>query len=136
LGIVSQTTQPPARVARLVEAIRETYPEAEVRWIDTVCAPTRERQEAVRRLAREVEAVVVVGGRNSNNTGELARTCEAEGAAVIRVEHASELRPHWFMGLRHVGVTAGTSTPDSVVDEVRGWLEALEPAGAEVSLAC
>ena len=123
LGVVSQTTQPLEFVLRMVDRIRAAYPEAEVKFADTVCQPTKERQQAARRLAASCEAVVVIGGRNSNNTRQLVRTCEAEGARVYHVERAEELRPEWFTGLQTVGITAGTSTPDEVIAAVRETLE-------------
>lgn len=119
LGVVCQTTQPPDLVQETVERIRLAYPEAEVRFVDTVCQPTRERQAAARRLASRCPVVIVVGGRGSNNTRQLVRACEAEGARAYQVEHAGELREAWFRGVERVGLTAGTSTPDDVVESVR-----------------
>jgi len=125
LGFVSQTTQPLELVLDLVDRVRTALPEAEVKFADTVCAPTKERQLAARRLAASCEAVVVVGGRNSNNTRQLVRTCEAGGARAYQVERAEDLHPEWFEGIETVGLTAGTSTPDEVIDAVRSALEAL-----------
>jgi 4-hydroxy-3-methylbut-2-enyl diphosphate reductase len=133
LGVVSQTTQPLDSVLALVEAMRAAFPQAEVRFCDTVCRPTKERQSAARRLAAVCEVVIVVGGRNSNNTRQLARACEAEGARAYQVEDARELLPEWLDGARTVGLTAGTSTPDDVIREVHRAL--LEIAGAELSAA-
>jgi 4-hydroxy-3-methylbut-2-en-1-yl diphosphate reductase len=118
IGVVSQTTQPLDFVLGLVDALRTAFPAAEVRFRDTVCQPTKDRQAAARRLASACEVVVVVGGRNSNNTGQLVRACELEGARAYQVERAADLRPEWFLGVRTAGLTAGTSTPDPVIDEV------------------
>jgi 4-hydroxy-3-methylbut-2-en-1-yl diphosphate reductase len=128
LGIVSQTTQPIDFVLEIVRRIRETYPDAEVRFFDTVCQPTKDRQAAARRLAAACEVVVVVGGRNSNNTRQLARTCGAEGARVYQIERPEELQPDWFAGVETVGLTAGTSTPDEIIEAVG---RALQEIGAE-----
>lgn len=133
LGIVSQTTQPLDYVHALVDQIRATFPEAEVRFVDTVCAPTKERQQAARRLATECGVVIVIGGRSSNNTRQLVRTCEAEGARAYQVEGAQDLRADWLMGVEAVGLTAGTSTPDEVIDEVYQAL--LRFAGREMPVA-
>jgi 4-hydroxy-3-methylbut-2-enyl diphosphate reductase len=119
IGVISQTTQPLSFVLEMVDAIRAAFPEAEVRFRDTVCQPTKDRQTAARRLAAECEVVVVVGGRNSNNTRQLLRTCEAEGAFAYQVERAADLRPEWFAGVERVGLTAGTSTPDETIESVR-----------------
>jgi 4-hydroxy-3-methylbut-2-enyl diphosphate reductase len=125
LGVVAQTTQPLDRVLDLVAAIRERFPAADVRFIDTVCQPTKDRQEALRRLAAECDVVVVVGGPESNNSRKLTDLAQRLGRPAHQVAGASELRREWFAGVRLVGVTAGTSTPDRVIDEVRVWLEAL-----------
>lgn len=122
LGIVSQTTQPLDFVLRLVDCIRAACPDAEVRFIDTVCQPTKERQSAARRLASECPVVIVIGGRNSNNTRQLLRACEAQGARAYQVETAADLRPEWLSGTEMVGLTAGTSTPDEVIEEVHSAL--------------
>jgi len=125
IGVVSQTTQPLDFVLEMVDRVRQAFPEAEVRFCDTVCQPTKERQAAARRLASDCEAVVVVGGRSSNNTRQLVRACEAEGARAYQVECAADLRPEWLEGVRTVGLTAGTSTPDEVIAEVHRALLAL-----------
>lgn len=121
-GIVSQTTQPIARVRHLVALIRAQFPEAEVRFRDTVCQPTKQRQSAAVQLAQECDLVIVIGGANSNNTRELVRTCSEHCARVHHVQHASELRPEWFTDVTRVGITAGTSTPDSTIAQVEQWL--------------
>ena len=118
LGVVSQTTQPLGKVERLVEVIRRARPGVSVRFVDTVCQPTKDRQEAMDALCRECEVVVVVGGRNSNNTRELVVRAASLGAVAHHVETADELRCEWFEGVECVGVTAGTSTLDETVDAV------------------
>ncbi len=135
LGIVSQTTQPPDLVCELVAAVRASYPDAEVRHLDTACQPTKERQEAARRLGFQCEVVIVVGGRNSNNTRHLVKTCEAGGARAYQVESADDLRSEWLAGVKMVGLTAGTSTPDEVIDAVhKALLQAADP-GVRAQLA-
>lgn len=122
LGVVSQTTQPLEFVLQIVDRIRASFPESEVRFVDTVCQPTKERQSAARRLASLCPVVIVIGGRNSNNTRQLVRTCEAEGARAYQVESAAELRPEWFLDIDTVGLTAGTSTPDEAIQAVHDAL--------------
>jgi len=118
LGVVSQTTQPIDHVLGMVDAMRAALPEAEVRFRDTVCQPTKDRQTAARRLAASCDVVIVVGGRGSNNTRQLVRTCEAESARAYQVEGAAELREEMLHGAARVGLTAGTSTPDDVIEQV------------------
>jgi 4-hydroxy-3-methylbut-2-enyl diphosphate reductase len=118
-GVVSQTTQPLARVEALVARLRARHPAAEVRFVDTVCRPTKDRQAALEKLCLGCEVVVAVGGHNSNNTSELVRTARSLGVAAYQVSSPDELDPSWFEGARSVGVTAGTSTLDETVQAVR-----------------
>jgi len=117
-GVVAQTTQPIEKVQAIVEAIRTKFFAAEVRFIDTVCRPTRQRQVALEALCRQCDHVVVIGGRTSNNTGQLASKAHELGVRVTRIEHANELHEASFQNCRHVGVTAGTSTLEATVQEV------------------
>jgi 4-hydroxy-3-methylbut-2-en-1-yl diphosphate reductase len=130
-GIVAQTTQPIEKVRSLVEQIRARFPEAEVRFSDTVCQPTKQRQYAAATLAKRCDAVVVIGGANSNNTHELVMTCRKHCPRVFHVQNGGELRPEWFQEMEVVGITAGTSTPDSTIQEVANWLRELAPARVE-----
>jgi 4-hydroxy-3-methylbut-2-enyl diphosphate reductase len=125
LGVVAQTTQPLEHVVGLVQALRSRFPKANVRFIDTVCQPTKDRQDSLRRLAAASDVVVVVGGPDSNNSRKLAELARQLGRPAHLVAGATELRPEWFTGCTVVGLTAGTSTPDEVIEEVRCWLEQL-----------
>src|SRR5687767_3709074 len=122
-GVAAQTTQPIDRVRRLVTLIQERFPNSKVRFSDTVCQPTKQRQTAAVQLAQQCDVVIVVGGAHSNNTRELVATCSRYCDRVHHVTGAAELRSHWFRSSdRTVGLTAGTSTPDAVVAEVEAWL--------------
>ena len=118
IGVASQTTQPVERVRRLVRLIRQRFPNSEVKVFDTVCLPTKQRQQAAVDLARECDVVIVVGGANSNNTRELVQTCGRYCAHVYHVQTDADLRSDWFTSAEVVGITAGTSTPDAIVDRV------------------
>jgi len=135
-GVAAQTTQPVERVRHLVELIRRQFPQSEVRFIDTVCRPTKERQTAAVDLARQSDVVIVIGGARSNNTRELVNTCARHCALVHHVQTADDLRPDWFITAATVGLTAGTSTPDDVIDRVEQRIkelaDALIPAGSGV----
>jgi 4-hydroxy-3-methylbut-2-en-1-yl diphosphate reductase len=122
LGIVAQTTQPIQRVQELVSLIRQRFPHSEVRFIDTVCQPTKLRQTAAIEVAAQADAVVVIGGASSNNTRELVATCARFCARVHHVQTAEDLQPEWFANAETVGITAGTSTPDNVIEAVEAWL--------------
>ncbi len=125
IGIAAQTTQPIERVTCLVELIRQRFRDAEVRVVDTVCLPTKQRQMAAIELARLSDVIIVVGGSASNNTRELVRTCAGHGARVHQVETASDVREEWFANAHTVGLTAGTSTPDDVIERVEQRIRAL-----------
>ncbi len=120
-GVAAQTTQPLEKVHALVEALRRRFPHSEICFVDTVCQPTKQRQTAAVALARQSDVVVVVGGQNSNNTRELVLTCQSFCSRVIHVQTAADLRPEWFSVTDTVGITAGTSTPDEVIDAVEEW---------------
>jgi 4-hydroxy-3-methylbut-2-enyl diphosphate reductase len=121
-GVVAQTTQPIARAAQLVAKITRRFPASEVRFIDTVCQPTKQRQDAAIQLAQQADVVIVIGGVNSNNTRELVATCARHCPRVHHVRTANDLRPEWVAAAETVGITAGTSTPDAVIDEVERQL--------------
>lgn len=118
IGVAAQTTQPLERVRHLVALIRRRFPDVDVRLIDTVCQPTKQRQDAAVRLARQSDVVIVIGGANSNNTRELAKTCGRHCPSVHHIQMASDLQSAWFDGAGTVGLTAGTSTPDDVIDAI------------------
>jgi 4-hydroxy-3-methylbut-2-enyl diphosphate reductase len=127
-GVAAQTTQPIEKVRYLVSLIRRRFPKSEVQFEDTVCQPTKQRQQAAIELAQSVDAVVVVGGPKSNNTRELAATCSQHCRRVHTVQDCSELNAEWFVGIDSVGLTAGTSTPDHIIDVVESWLVKLGTA--------
>lgn len=118
IGIVAQTTESIGRVRYLVSLVEERFPNSDVRFVDTVCKPTKQRQNAARDLARQCDVVIVVGGASSNNTRELVNTCGQDCPRVHHVQTAADLRPEWFRAASTVGITAGTSTPDHVIDRV------------------
>jgi 4-hydroxy-3-methylbut-2-enyl diphosphate reductase len=121
-GVAAQTTQPIEKVRHLVALLRNRFPNSEIRFIDTVCQPTKQRQHAAVDLAQRCEVVIVIGGAHSNNTRELVETCRGHCARVHHVQTADDLNCEWFIGAETVGVTAGTSTPDALILEVESWL--------------
>ena len=128
LGVAAQTTQSVAKVRRLVDLIRQRFPQSEVRFVDTVCKPTKQRQSAAIEVARQANVVIVVGGRSSNNTRELVKTCARYCARVHHVQTDADLRPEWFEDAKIVGLTAGTSTPDEMIDRVEARIRLREDA--------
>ena len=127
LGVAAQTTQPIEKVRRLVACIRQRFADSDVHFIDTVCRPTKQRQAAAIDLASQADVVIVVGGASSNNTRELVETCVRYCARVHHVQSEADLSVDWFLGTETVGLTAGTSTPDDVVDRVESRIRMFAP---------
>lgn len=130
-GVVAQTTQPIDKVRWLVQLVRNRFPQSEVRFMDTVCQPTKQRQNAAIELARQSDVVVVIGGAHSNNTHELVKTCSRFCGRVHHVQTAGDLREDWFRADDTVGLTAGTSTPDELIQQVEGRLKDMMLAKAQ-----
>lgn len=118
LGIISQTTQPIDRVRALVAEVRKQRPEVEVTFYDTVCHPTKDRQTSLEDLCRASELVFAIGGKNSNNTAQLARTARKLGCQAHHIEGPEEIREEWLYGISKIGLTAGTSTLDESLHAV------------------
>ena len=118
-GVISQTTQPVKKVRRLVQLLRARFPQSEVRFVDTVC---RGRRSSARtpppKSLKNPTWSIVIGGAHSNNTHELVKTCSQFCARVHHVQTANDLRADWFRADDIVGITAGTSTPDPVIDAI------------------
>lgn len=121
IGVVVQTTQ---SLSRLEEVVAALLPRSrELRVVNTICSATGKRQQSAEELALNVDAIVVVGGRNSGNTNRLVEICREVNERVHHVETAEELDPAWFAGAEVVGVTAGASTPD---EQIKGVISAIE----------
>jgi 4-hydroxy-3-methylbut-2-enyl diphosphate reductase len=128
IGVAAQTTQSVEKVRHVVDLIRKRFPQSEVCFVDTVCKPTKQRQSAAIALAQKADVVIVVGGGSSNNTLELVKTCARYCARVHHVQTDADLRAEWFDDAKVVGLTAGTSTPDDVIDRVETRIRQLEVA--------
>ena len=135
LGIVTQTTQQRDKVEVLVEKIRALDYVDEVSFVNTICQPTHDRQVAVHELADQVDLMIVIGGYNSSNTKKLVHVCGEKGIEAHHIESFDQLHKNWFVNKQHVGITAGTSTPENVINEVHTKiLEIAEEAEGQVSL--
>ncbi|EAX46538.1 hydroxymethylbutenyl pyrophosphate reductase [Thermosinus carboxydivorans Nor1] len=116
LGVVAQTTFASDQFNTIVDILKTKCREIEVSR--TICTATDQRQQAAIKLARKVDVMVVVGGKNSANTSRLAELCRLQGCPTYHVETAQELKIDWFTGVQTVGITAGASTPDWIIEEV------------------
>ena len=122
--MVVQTTQETERLSEVLSYLAPRCKELKV--FNTICNPTIERQDAARDLAREVQVMIVVGGKNSSNTRHLATVCKQEGAITYHIEEPTEVELSWLVGIEEVGVTAGASTPGWLMDHVIARIHELE----------
>jgi 4-hydroxy-3-methylbut-2-enyl diphosphate reductase len=118
IGIISQTTQPIDRVRALVAEVRKQRSGSKVIFHDTVCHPTKDRQASLDDLCRASQLVLAIGGKNSNNTAQLARTARKFGCQAHHIEGPDDIREEWLTGVTKVGLTAGTSTLDESLHAV------------------
>ena len=116
VGLVAQTTLSIQTykdvISHLVDQVKE------LKVYNTICTTTEEKQKATAQLAKTVDVMLVIGGRNSANTTRLVEICENEGVQTYHIETAQELKREWFQGVLRVGVTAGASTPNWIIKEV------------------
>ncbi len=130
VGLVSQTTQSEQFLKEIVGELALWVKELKV--INTICNATSVRQEDVYSLAPKVDVMVIVGGKNSGNTRRLHSISKSINPNSYHIETAEELREEWFEGARRIGITAGASTPDWIIERVKGKIreicEGLSPS--------
>jgi len=134
IAVIAQTTKNPARFAEFAQTLVGRFAGAvpEIRLIDTTCPETGRRYLAAQELAASVDVLFVVGSRSSANTRKLADTCQATGRRTHHIESAEEIDTAWLEDATHFGVTAGASTPDSVIHAVIQRLKQIvDPTSAE-----
>lgn len=127
LGFLSQTTQNPEHFLEFINSVFSScFSQVEgLSVINTICRVTRKRQTDVLELAKKVDLMIVVGGHNSANTRHLAKICNSTGVETYHIERAAEIDERWLQGHSLVGVTAGTSTLDQIIQEVVQKLEGI-----------
>ncbi|HJS38485.1 MAG TPA: 4-hydroxy-3-methylbut-2-enyl diphosphate reductase [Burkholderiales bacterium] len=125
LAYVTQTTLSVDDAQAIVAALKARYPQIRGPKRDDICYATQNRQDAVKLLTPQCEVVIVVGSPNSSNSNRLREVAQKMGAAAYMVDTAADLRPEWIAGCRRVGVTAGASAPEVLVQEVVERLKAL-----------
>jgi len=134
VAIISQTTMSVNGYSRLIHNINKVSKNSDYNfkpmhlkldnldvqygYVDTICQPTRQRQFDTEDVAKKAEVMVVVGGKNSSNTKELAATCRKLGVETYFIQSEQQLQKEWFTGKKIIGVTAGASTPDSAINRV------------------
>ncbi len=125
LAVLTQTTLSVDDTRQILEVLRERFPRIRVPGKDDICYATQNRQNAVKALATRADLVLVVGAPTSSNSNRLVEVARAHGAAARLVESAAEVEPAWLDGCRALGLTAGASTPQILVDQVIERLQAL-----------
>jgi 4-hydroxy-3-methylbut-2-en-1-yl diphosphate reductase len=129
VAYVTQTTLSLDDTRGVIEALKRRYPGIQGPDVDDICYATQNRQRAVRVLAQQVDVVLVVGARNSSNSNRLREVAEQHGVPAWLIEDAADIEPQWLAGARRVGLTAGASAPESIVDRVRVRLRELGVQG-------
>lgn len=124
--LVVQTTFDVETFYKIKRAVEEKFRDSEVRVIDTICDSTRKRQDEVRELAKRVDAIFVVGGRESGNTKRLFEVAKGSGVPAFLIEDETEIDPDELFSFETVGLTAGASTPNWVIMKVYDYLSGLE----------
>ena len=118
VGYITQTTLSLDDTAEIITALKERFPEIKGPAKDDICYATQNRQNAVKALSKEVDLVLVVGAQNSSNSVRLLEVAEATGVRARRIESAAELDPEWLEEVLNVGITAGASAPEDIVQGI------------------
>lgn len=129
-GVVVQTTFSQEQFKRIERILADKI--ADLTVYMTICTATQQRQQAAIDLAGKMDAMIVIGGKNSANTGRLAQVCREQGCPTYHIETAAELDTAWFKGMKNIGITAGASTPDWIIQEVVNIMENLQAEATEV----
>ncbi len=131
VGYVTQTTLSVDDTVDMLAAIRQRFPEITEPERTDICYATTNRQAAVRQLADRVDLVLIVGSKNSSNSNRLREVAEHRQTPAYLIDHAGEIEPQWFAGVKRVGVSAGASAPEHLVVEVVAWLQLQSPGLVE-----
>ena len=116
VAVITQTTLSVGDTAAVIDAVRERFPAAVVR--NDICYATTNRQDAVTRMAGQVDVVLVIGAQNSSNCNRLREVAEANGVPAYLINGPDEIEREWLTGCRRVGITSGASTPEVLVEAV------------------
>ncbi len=131
IAYVTQTTLSVDDTHIIIQALKERFPAIQGPKHDDICYATQNRQDAVKELAQKVDVMMVVGSINSSNSNRLRELAEKQGITAYLIDGADDIEEAWFQGINAVGLTAGASAPESLVQEVREKLEKLGGCAAE-----
>jgi 4-hydroxy-3-methylbut-2-enyl diphosphate reductase len=130
LHYMTQTTLSIDDTQRLIRYLKEKFPQIQGPKKDDICYATQNRQDAVKQLAESSELILVVGSQNSSNSNRLKELAENQGSKAYLIDNATEIEAEWLKGVKSVGVTAGASAPEILVEEV---LDSLKQSGGEMT---
>ena len=131
IAYVTQTTLSVDDAQNIIQALKKRFPAIEGPRRDDICYATQNRQDAVKELAQKVDLMLVVGSINSSNSNRLRELAEKQGIAAYLIDGADDIEKEWFQGINAVGLTAGASAPESLVQEVSDTLKKLGGCEAE-----
>ena len=124
VAVITQTTLSLADTSAVIGALRERFPSITAPARDDICYATQNRQMAVKVIAQRAQAILVIGSRNSSNSNRLAEVARDAGARAYLIDDISQIDPAWLQGVECLGITAGASAPEHLVDEVVGYFRA------------
>jgi 4-hydroxy-3-methylbut-2-enyl diphosphate reductase len=118
LAVLTQTTLSVDDTREVIDALKERFPQMVTPAKEDICYATQNRQDAVKQLAKEVDLVLVIGSRNSENSNQLCKVARDQGTAAHLIDDCSHIDPQWLAGVARVGITSGASVPDDLVQDV------------------
>ena len=126
VSYITQTTLSMDDTREIVDALKEKFPRMMGPASSDICYATQNRQEAVKELALQAEVVLVIGSKNSSNSNRLCEVASTAGAHAYLIDNVGDIHPSWLRGVESIGITAGASTPEFLVERVVKYLEGLE----------
>jgi 4-hydroxy-3-methylbut-2-enyl diphosphate reductase len=128
--VLTQTTLSVDDTREIVDVLKRRFPLMVLPSKEDICYATQNRQDAVKRLAKEVDLVLVIGSRNSENSNQLCKVAQAQGKAAHLIEDHRAIDPSWLAGVERVGITSGASAPERLVQEIATYFK---DQGAEIT---
>lgn len=128
LAYVTQTTLSMDDTALVINALRERFPSIHGPKKEDICYATQNRQDAVKKLTKDCDLILVVGSQNSSNSTRLMEISQKKGVPSYLIDNASEIQEEWLRDIKNVGLTAGASAPEVLVEEVINRIQSLSNA--------
>jgi 4-hydroxy-3-methylbut-2-enyl diphosphate reductase len=129
VAVLTQTTLSVDDTREIIDVLKARFPKLVTAAKEDICYATQNRQDAVKQLAKEVDLVLVIGSRNSENSNQLCKVARSQGTAAYLIEDHRAIDPTWLTDVKRIGITSGASAPERLVDEAIGFFK---EAGAEI----